>query len=49
MGNMELLKDNVDNILYVLFILLRDNYDVYLYFFGKLNLKDKFILERIIE
>lgn len=31
MGNMELSKDNVDNILYALSILLRDNYDVHLY------------------
>ena len=49
MGNMELSKDNVDNILYALSILLRDNYDVHLYLFGKPNLKDKSILERIIE
>lgn len=37
MGNMELSKDNVDNILYALSILLRDNYDVHLYLFGKPN------------
>lgn len=49
MGNMELSKDNVDNILYALSILLRDNYDIHLYLFGKPNLKDKSILERIIE
>lgn len=49
MGNMELSKDNVDNILYALSILLRENYDVYLYLFGKPNSKDKSTLEKIIE
>lgn len=49
MGNMELSKDNVDNILYALSTLLKDNYDVQLHLFGKPNSKDKFTLEKIIE
>lgn len=45
MGNMELSKDNVDNILYALAILLRQKYDVVLYLYGKPSGKDKKILE----
>lgn len=49
MGNMELSKDNVDNILYALSILLKDGYDVQLHLFGKPNPKDKSTLEKIIK
>lgn len=48
MGNMELSKDNVDNILYAFSILLCRKYKVELYLYGKPNAKDKKILENII-
>lgn len=49
MGNMELSKDNVDNILYAVSILRDDGYDFHLYLYGKPSVKDKKVLESIIE
>lgn len=49
MGNMQLSKDNVDNILYAMSILLRDGYDVTLALYGKPNARDKAKLEKIID
>lgn len=48
-GNMELSKDNVDNILYAISILRKNDYDVHLYLYGNPNVRDKSILKSIIE
>ena len=49
MGNMELAKDNVDNILNAISILRDDRYNFHLYLYGNPNAKDKKVLESIIE
>lgn len=48
MGNMELSKDNVDNILYSIPILLQKGYNISLFLYGNPSSKDKNILEKII-
>lgn len=49
MGNMELSKDNVDNIIYAVSVLRDYRYDFHLYLYGRPNARDKRLLESIIE
>lgn len=48
MGNMELSKDNVDNILYAFALLLKKGYKATLYLYGRPSNKDKTKLDGII-
>lgn len=49
MGNMELSKDNVDNIIYAFALLLHKGYDASLSLYGKPDTKDKEKLDNIIK